>query len=71
MTWDCAGCNIKLEIMDIAVLGPGTLKWCKDCIEKLSILAKKLNIMFEEGTLTVKVILQMTEDRICSESATK
>jgi len=71
MTWDCAGCNTKLELMDIAVLGPGTLKWCKNCVEKSSILAQKLDVMFEEGTLTVKVILQMTEDRSCSESETK
>ena len=68
MVWDCAGCGTKLELKDIAVIGPGTLKWCNNCQDKPTKLTKNLNGLFDEGVITVKVILQMTRDRSMEES---
>ena len=63
MTWTCSGCDTKLKLMDIAVIGPGTLKWCKSCKDKPRLLSSNLNKMVNENTITVKVTLQMTKDR--------
>ena len=70
--WDCAGCYAQLELLDISVIGPGTLKWCKPCASenKPIKLTEKLNVLFEEGTITVKVILQMTKDQSREEHTT-
>jgi len=33
MNYVCHGCGKKLDTMEIRVIGPGTLKWCNDCVE--------------------------------------
>lgn len=70
MTWDCAGCGVKLELKDITVIGPGTLKWCKNCHDKPTKLTESLNGLFEEKTITVKLILQMTRDQSVEDTTT-
>jgi DNA-directed RNA polymerase subunit RPC12/RpoP len=47
MIWKCAGCGKPIEVIEIAIIGPGTLKWCESCQHK--VLEESIDRSLEES----------------------
>jgi DNA-directed RNA polymerase subunit RPC12/RpoP len=68
MIWKCAGCGKPIEVIEIAIIGPGTLKWCESCQHKANLKAKELTEKFKTGELTIEQVLEESIDRSLEES---